>query len=124
MGKTWSTPGHAITKEQHDALCEGRDRPLTQTPIRNSLASESRAMAAMVDDRADHDGLEALIADRQRRRTADTVIGVPGGGGHKQRGICGTNSGYNSHTRRREPPCDPCRNAHNEYGRNLNKKAP
>lgn len=114
MSKTWSTPKYAITKEEHDALCADRDRPLTQTPMTNGLAAQTRAMASLVDDRANHNGLEQLIADRQRRQTNLKPVREPP--------VCGTIPGYGAHMRAKQTPCEPCRTVYNTNKRDTYKK--
>ena len=59
----------------------------------------------------EHSGIWSGKSERQRRAGRSQIVGVHTPINH------GTPHGYNTHLRRLERPCDPCRLAHNEQSR-------
>ena len=66
-----------ITKAQHDALMADRSRPFTDRHMNNAKAIQQRIDASAINMTNDTvDTLAAVMADPQRRRTADKPITV------------------------------------------------
>jgi WhiB family redox-sensing transcriptional regulator len=115
-----------------DAACKGMDTAAVFFPARGQNGAVAAAKAicngcpvkwecrteAMVDPM--NSGIWGATSHRQRRalRRANN----PGHAPARKEIVHGTVSGYESHQRRRESPCDDCRDAYNTHHRDAVRK--
>lgn len=110
-----------MTLEQYQTAMDGRTRPIGST-MSNARASKTRTETAACYESNPDTYRDAALAGRLRPPTiADQTGGAMRVSGPRQPGPapqpvqCGTNSGYVTHIKRTEPPCDLCTLAHNVY---------
>ncbi len=96
----------AAAGEQLDEIAGGHDYN-TERAWRTAVYLGKQREAAQRSERA------AERAAKAAARVAEKAAKP------RRQARCGTNSGYARHTSRKEEPCNPCRDAHRDYARDL-----
>jgi len=107
---------HTMTLEEWRAQQTGATRPVTDPFMSTAKAERSRSLSAIaITSSAEDDALAKLVADRQRRKTANSTVST---GRVRGEIVCGTPEGYRAHYRAKQT-CVECTDAFRAHMRAL-----